>query len=310
MLLLISFSSFAQTISAEVDRDRIFIGEQIVLKLKVSEFNPNSRVVQTWFQLPDTINHLEVVERPNIDTIQVDGIYSLQQRITITSFDSGQWEIPGLTVVVKDRVNNSVITQTTKPLSIQVLPVDVSELKDYHEIKEIIAVEEKNNPLIIGLIAAITILSLFAIYRLSKSRKKVALAKPVIGPTDMSPYEWAISELDKLQRQNLAGKESRAHYDQLTQISRQFFHLQLLQPSLQQTTDEWMVQLQPLRVGHDTKTSFFQVLRLADTVKFAKYIPPATDNEQSITTVKHMLREVVEQQKQFAPNPNAKYKPV
>ncbi len=309
MLLLTSFSLVAQSISAEVDRDRIFIGEQIILKLKVSEFNPNDRIIQTWFHLPDTVKLLEVVEKQNIDTIRVDGIYSLQQRITITSFDSGQWEIPALTLVIRDRINNSVITQTTKPLSLQVLPVDVSELKDYHDIKEIIAVEEKNDPLVIGIIAAITILSLYAIYRLTKSRKQVAAVKPV-AITNMSPYEWALSELDKLEKMNLTGKDSKMHYDQLTQISRQFFHLQLMQPSLQQTTDEWMLQLQPLRVEPGTKTSFFQLLRLADTVKFAKYIPPVADNEQSIATVRHMLREVVEQQKQFAPNPNAKYKPV
>lgn len=64
------------------------------------------------------------------------------------------------------------------------------------------------------------------------------------------------------------------------------------QHSLQQTTDEWMVTLQPLPIDNETKTSFFQVLRLADTVKFARYLPHSRDNETSVEVIKNMLQKV------------------
>jgi hypothetical protein len=53
-----------------------------------------------------------------------------------------------------------------------------------------------------------------------------------------------------------------------------------------------MMTLQPLSVDSETKTSFFQVLRLADTVKFAKYLPHARDNETSVEVIKNMLQKV------------------
>jgi hypothetical protein len=43
-------------------------------------------------------------------------------------------------------------------------------------------------------------------------------------------------------------------------------------------------------MDNDIKTSFFQVLRLADTVKFAKYLPHARDNETSIEVIKNTLQ--------------------
>ena len=79
--------------------------------------------------------------------------------------------------------------------------------------------------------------------------------------------------------------------------------MQLHHKSLQQTTDEWMVNLHALPVNQDTKTSFLQLLRLADTVKFAKYQPPAFENEQSIPVALQMVERVAAETDRIQPNP-------
>ena len=304
VLVLLSVSAFAQTITAEIDRDRIFIGEQVQLQLKITNFDPRDKIIQNWFNLPDTINHLEVVERQKVDTIEVNGMYSFEQKITLTSFDSGQWEIPPLMVIVNDRVNNKINTEASRPLAIQVLPVDVSELADYHDIKEIIEVEEKNNPAIIAIIIVLTLACLFGLYKLAKAKKKSVIARPVLG--NKSPLDWALAELDKLAGQNLSTAiEVKRYYQQLTDICRQFFHQQFQQAALQQTTDEWMLQLQSSPVEAGTKTAFFQMLRLADTVKFAKYLPPSGENEGAVPVAKRMLVEALSQN-HFTSKPQAK----
>ncbi len=283
--------SFAQSIITQVDRDKISIGEQFTLELKVSGLEVAGKAISVWFNMPDTINHLEVIERSKIDTIEVNGAYTFAQKITVTSFDSGSWEIPSLSIVLTERSNNQNITQTTKPIPIEVLPVDVSQLKDYHDIKEILEVKEKNSPLVIGLIIALSLISLIAIYKLASAKKRHAIAKPVVQ-SNLSPLEWAMAELDKLNKEGLTTKDGvKEHYQRITAISRQFFYLQFHGLSLQQTTDEWMLELKSLPAEHDTKTAFFQLLRLADTVKFAKYLPPSADNEQAVSIAKNMIRE-------------------
>lgn len=282
LLVLSSVTSnlFSQTVKAGVDRDKIFIGEQIRLKLALQ----GARAGMTWFNFPDSLNHFEIVNRGKIDTVLNGSTTNYYQIITITSFDSGRWEFPSLFL--------PGLSQPTPPIAIDVLPVDVSKMEDYNDIKDIEEVKQENDWMIVGIIAAVTLLSLVMLYSLFiKKRKVIVESRPVKG--SLSPLDWAVGELNKLKGQTLnTPAEVKRYYSALTDISRTFFYRQLQQHSLQQTTDEWMMTLQPLSVDNQTKTSFYQVLRLADTVKFAKYLPHARDNETSVEVIKNMLQSV------------------
>ena len=284
---------YSQIVQAQVDRDKILIGEQIKLKLTVQTPRPLS----TWFRFPDSLNHFLVTGRSKIDTVRGGKLLNYNQTISITSFDSGRWEFPSLSI--------ASIQQSTPPIAIDVLPVDVSKLMDYHDIKEIEEVKQENNTLIIAIIATLTLLSLALTYLLIRKKKQQYIqARAAKG--NLTPLQWALVELDKLQQQGLYNKSQvKKHFSELTNISRKFFHLELHQPTLHQTTDELMVKLQSLPVDTDAKISFIQLLRLADTVKFAKYLPPVDESERSIETAKHMLHNVA----QLQLNTHAKYQP-
>ncbi len=283
MFLLTQSPVFAQVVKAEVNRDKILIGEQIKLKLTLQ----SEKRIPTWFQFPDSINHLLIVNRTKIDTVLNGRFTNYNQTLTITSFDSGRWEFPSLAV--------ASINKATNPIMIDVMSADISKLQDYHDIKEIEEVKQENNKTIIAIIAAITLLSLIIIYWLIRKKKKISVQAPLLK-NNLSPLQWAMAELDKLQQQKLYNNgQVKKHYTELTNISRNFFHL-LHQPSLHQTTDEWMMSLQSLPVNSESKTSFIQLLRLADAVKFAKYVPPADENENSVETTRTMLNHVAQMQ--------------
>jgi hypothetical protein len=297
LLLIIFYSTTsalkAQMVKAEVDRDKILIGEQIKLKLTVQTDRP----VGTWFQFPDSINHIEVVKRSKIDTLLNGRYTSYIQTINITSFDSGTWQFPALSI--------ATISQSTGPIIINVLPVDVSKLEDYHDIKEIEEVKQENDPVIIAIIVSLTLISIAIVIWLITKKKKLITEVPVLK-SNVSPLQWALTELDKLQQQALyKNNRVKKHYSEVTNISKKFFHLLLQQQSMHQTTDEWMLYLKSIPVDGESKTSFLQLLRLADAVKFAKYHPPMEENEQSIETTKIMLRQVAEWQQ----NSHVKYQP-
>jgi len=280
ILLSIQSNLFSQTVKAEVNRDRIFIGEQIKLKLAVER----GKAGITWFKFPDSLNHLEVTQRSKIDTVLNGSYTNYYQTISITSFDSGRWEFPTLSL--------AGIRQSTSPIAIDVLPVDVSKMQEYNDIKTIEEVELRSNWLIIAIIAAVTLFSVAAVYWLLLRKKKASFSNiPVKG--NVSPLNWALAELSKLNTSRLSSPlEVKKYYSDLTNISRTFFNRQLHQVAEHQTTDEWMVNLQSLPVDNDIKTSFFQFLRLADTVKFAKYLPPSRENETSVDAIKLMLQKV------------------
>jgi len=280
ILLGIQSNLFSQTVRAAVDRDRIFIGEEIKLKLSVE----NGKAGITWFSFPDSVNHLEVTKKSKIDTVSKGGYTNYYQIISITSFDSGRWEFPALSL--------AGVSQATPTITIDVLPIDVSKMQDYNDIKDIEEVPPGNNGLITALIIAITLISIAVIYWLFTKKKKPVRADAGFKEK-LSPLEWAMAELNKLNGRDLhAPVEVKKYYSDLTDISRIFFNRQLQQHSFQQTTDEWMINLQSLQVDNETKSSFFQFLREADAVKFAKYLPPANDNQSSVGAIKQMLQKV------------------
>jgi len=217
------------------------------------------------------------VKRSAIDTLDVDGSTTYIQNIIITSFDSGRWTLPALQLKLQN--GNSVLA--TSSYFIDVLPVDVSNLQQYHEMKDIILVEVKTNWLRVIIFAALLIAMAIFIYYLTK-RKKV---KPVVKqPTaKLSLFEDTIAKLEALQREDLP---ATVFYARLDTICRNYLQEQLYLRALHLTQDELTQQLNVHLQQQDVRIAFYQLLRLINAVKFAKYTPPAAQQTESIDTAK------------------------
>lgn len=281
-LLLLVISAHSQTISASIDRNKILIGEQVTLQLKAEDINSRMSFLQSWFNISDTGSHLQVVKRNTIDTADVGGLTTYVQNITITSFDSGRWRLGPLQLILQDRTTGKQTTLKTDSVVLEVLPVDVSGMQNYHDIKDIIAVEAKPNyTLYIAIVLSAIVLGLL-VWLLIKSmkNKKEAPPKPVYKGT---PLEHALQQIKELQSENLIAKHQvKLFYTRLTDICRNYFSDQLQIRSAQATSNELMILIGVYLQSEKIRTPFFQFLRLADTVKFAKYTPSSEQNNEAV----------------------------
>jgi len=132
VMLYSCLNSFSQKVSATIDREKMLIGEQLELQLKVGDIDRKKTDILKWFSLPDTFNHMEVVTRFPIDTIKLGESFTYIQKIKLTSFDSGYWAFPDMSIVLNNQQSIAAL-----PISVAVLPVDVSNMVDYHDIKDI-----------------------------------------------------------------------------------------------------------------------------------------------------------------------------
>ena len=286
LFLIASSNLFSQKISATVDRDKILIGEQVELKVLVTDVDKNQKNVSQWFSLPDSFNHFEIIKRFPIDTIAVEGSINYSQKIILTSFDSGKWQIP---VIDISFTNNQIIHSDS--IEISVLPVDVSNLKDYHDFKEIVEVKAETDWLFIGAVAALLVVSVILIYGLFRYwKKRKALSKK--GHTQLGIKE-ALEQLDLLQQKGLIEKNRhKLYFTELILICRNFSDTQLQIFSADKTTDEYMLLLKN-KVGNETtQTKYFQLLRLSDAVKFAKFLPSKTDCEEAMADAKKFVQTI------------------
>ena len=265
--LFLSPSAAAQNktvVKATVNRTQILIGEPITLTLETDV--PEHEPIR-FFQL-DSIPHFEFLNRQKIDTVNTGSGTVLTQVMQITSFDSGHWVIPSMSL--------------GENLATDSIPVDVgfspfNPDQPYHDIKEIIEVtpEEKKEQIkwwyfVAGAVSLLLILVL--VFR----RKKKPAAVVVQPPPD--PYREAMEQLKKLQAEKVDAKQ---FYSRLTDIFRIYVFEKKGIHSLQNTTHDLVAQLRSLNMPKDQFEQLEQALMLSDFVKFAKYVP-SPDNDKYV----------------------------
>ena len=259
------------TVRATVDKNKIFIGERIQLTLEADI--PENEPIR--FFIIDTIPHFEL-ERQRIDTAYKSEGTFLKQVISITSFDSGHWVIPALSL-------GEDLKTDTIPVDVVFSPMDSAQ--DYHDIKDIIDVkpagEKKQWWLWYAIGGGALLIILLLVYFLRKKKPVVVATAPVIDP-----YQEAMKQLNKLQQERTDQKQ---YYSQLIDIFRVYADKKKGIHSLQKTTDDLVVQLKAIPISKEQFERLSQALRLGDFVKFAKYIPSTDDDKSVFETIKNSI---------------------
>ncbi len=279
---LLSLFASAQKVTTNTNKSTIRIGEQFELKLSVEPTANSNVLIDTWFNIPDSIQHFEVLQRLPIDTLEIDGFKSYSQKILLTSYDTGTYPLPIFSIVLVDK--KSIATQ---PLPIKVLPVNISNMQDYHDIKEIIDVEPETDWLFWGQIAAALILTLILLFFIIKyliKKKPTKIIKQKVISIDA-----ILLQIDAL-HPLIKTHQYKPLFTQLISITRQFSDVQLQTETLTKTTDEYMVLLKG-KVGNEpTQVQYYQLLRLADAVKFAKFQPAESECLQALQAAKTFVQ--------------------
>ncbi len=271
--------SFSQSVyvKASIDRDKILIGEPIHLKLEVSlPTGTDSK----WFSL-DSIPHFDFIDKAKIDTVNTSISNTYNQVVTITSFDSGRWVIPAISLDLNGR---SYLTDSF-PVSVAFSNFDASQ--DYHDIKDILTVENPSLNYINWILAAITLLSLLALIYFLRKRTHKVTAPVAKTESRLSPFEEAIRSLQELKSRQLPENgQAKTYYTGLNDILRLFITRKLLLTTMQKTSEELILQVRDLGLPKDDFIAMVQTLRLSDAVKFAKYIPGRDDDEESFRNIR------------------------
>lgn len=272
--LLFTFYLAQAQPNAIPDKAAIRIGEPIHVQLTSISATANG-----GFLFPDSIPHFDIWDKgqplKNGDT--------LVQNITITSYDSGQFAFPEISLL------GAAANAHTNSFTVDVQPVNIDSLKDYHDIKNIIEVPPVPQwPYVLG-IGLITLLSIAALYYLLKKAGIKKEGKATFIPRG-NPYERALQSLEKLRETTLdINAQPSLYFTQLTNIYRSYLAESRNWHSLQQTGDELILQAKPI-LNHELFYQFANTIRLADAAKFAKYNPPKEEWEKALDVIKDALK--------------------
>lgn len=280
----------AQTpqVSAKIDSPDILIGQRFHLTLEVQSHPGDAQV--SWTVIPDTFNHIQVLQRDKMDTLTQARETIFSQKITLTSFDSGLWKIPGFLFRVIQKNDSPAVYTSTDSLFVSVNTVPVDTTQPFKPIKAI-----RNVPfdirdyllyILIGLGAAI--LAVILVLYLVK-RKKPQKPPPPPPPRE-KPYDTALKALEKLESEKLWQQDQvKLYYVLLTDILRTYLEDQFGITAPEQTTDELMLSIKKVTVVSQQKDQLESILNTADLVKFAKMQPVASDHEDCMKKALEIL---------------------
>lgn len=283
------------TFKAKFDSATLLMGKTTTLHLEITQ-DKDARGFFPGEQL-DTLNAMvEIAERPAADTTDLgNNRIQINRDLIIQSFDSGMWIIKPIPYVVNGD------TAFCNQLTLKVLPVDVSQMKDINDIKP---VEEVPFNLLdwlpdywwAWLLGLLLIGAGIWAYR-KYYKKGINPLKP--NRKRLPPYEEAMINLQNLKAAQLwqQGQE-KEYFTGLTDILRVYidrrFHINAVEMTSSQIIDT-------LKKNEETKAVNEQlemILEIADIVKFANARPLADDNEvayQRAVNFVEATRPVVEQ---------------
>jgi len=274
-----AYSQAPVSVSDSVDRRSILIGEPIQLTLRADVPTGTNA---TWF-LTDSLAHFEFIEKGKIDSeITVEGKI-FRQHLVITSFDSGRWEIPPLAVAIDTK------KFYTDSITINVDFSKFDPRQDYHDIKDIIEVENPFVRFISWVLSAITFISLLLFVYFLTRRKSIREEVQMLTPR-FSPLEEALKALDALQRKRLAENgEVKTFYMELNEIIRVFVLRKMQIASMERTNEELILQFRGLNLSKEQFSRLAQALRIIDFVKFAKYLPGPNEHQENFEIIKSSI---------------------
>lgn len=271
--LAIAAAAQAQEVklSATASQQRILIGEQLQLTLQATL--PANRTVD-WFQL-DTFPHFEILYRSAIDTQRTANNITLVQNIRITSWDSGRWSIPALSLKRSNR---------TKPITIDVGYSPMAPDQKYNEVKDVLDVQQGSRTTWYWYLIGAGLLLLLVFLLFPGRKKKGAEGKPA-GET---AYRDALKNLDALEKR-AASADSKIFYTDLIQVFRAYLALRKGFYSLSKTTADISTQLPHWGFGGERAAQISDTLQLSDGVKFARFEASADDRKASLKAVRESI---------------------
>lgn len=261
-------------VTTELDKNNILIGDQVTLKISVAP-QPGISVQRVDYSAINAVEGLELLASKAPDTLILGGkTWMTTQELTLTSFDSGYYFIPPVTVHFLEGSRSDSTKSSDLALLVSTIP-NISDSTQLAPIKNIIdepLALSDTLPWMLGLLALIALVIAINYLRKRPTKEKPAPEEPVVV---IPPHITALENLAKLKEEQLWQKgEIKAYHSRLSHIVRAYLEGRFKIPALESTTYEIMQSLQKRSDLADRgMENLRKLLETSDLVKFAKAEP-------------------------------------
>jgi hypothetical protein len=262
-------------LTARVDSLEMLIGDQqnLVIQFKSTE----SVAPDFKTEALDSAQFLEIIQQTPWQRIQEGTGTKIEKNIRFAIFDTGRFVIPAVYAMV----GPDSLTSHPIPLIVYGIEPDSTGLRP---IKGIIREKSNWRDYIWLYIIILGIAIAYGIYRYIQKRKALRPSQ-IIVPVEIlkPPHQIALEKLALLKESRLWEQgEIKEYHSQLTYILREYLEQRYQIPALESTSYEIIKRVQNQLEAADWVQTVYELLNIADWVKFAKGIPEAEANEKAL----------------------------
>ena len=284
----------AQTISvaAYADTTDYLIGDFINYKIEVVT-RKNFEVISPSF--PYTLTQLELILREEPVLTEDEKLKTTIYKFIFAGYDSFRAVIPPVVVMYRTMDDTSFKKIVTDSVVVNVHTVPVSTAEEIKDVKSPIKIPYNWKWLLLW--AAIALLIIIAGYFSYKKYKQKKSEKPVEKKIiTISPHVKALAALIILDNEKLWQKGFiKDYHSRITEIIRTYFEERFDLSAMELTTTETIHHLKSIKEKENILDITYDFLSNADLVKFAKFQPLETVNEEMMKQAKEIIQFTVPQ---------------
>lgn len=295
LLLISSIYTIAQNISAiaSTDTTDYLVGDYINFTITV-KYDKGIRISPPT--LSDNLSNLELIKVLPVTSNAEDELNIQYFNYILTGYDSTNVIIPPIPITYFIGNNSEPQTINTNEVEILIHTLQVNSALDIKDIKAPIRIAF--DWVFWSILFLIVLTVLFIAYLLYKKFFKPKTEVRQIRRTPALPdYIITLRALEELENKKLwqQGKVKEYHYE-ITGIIRQYFEKRYHFNSLEMTTDETIKVLNRVMDNQKMIDTAKNFLYSADMVKFAKFIPLPSVNEEMMKHAYEIVNKTKEEE--------------
>lgn len=288
----VSAQSTVPTIEAKLEPDSIVIGDQFRLNVTVTK-DLVQMVDFPVYEKGMIGENIEILNEGEVDTLARDGrMVTLKKSYLLTCFDQGQYSLGKFPMLYADKnIVDTIWSRDSIVLKVATFDIDTTKQTIYdirEPLRTPVKFGELSGYIIWGLVIA-ALITLLVLYIIKRRKNMPLFGKPT--PAD-PPHVAAIKALEALHHQKVwQNNKHKLYYTRLTDIIREYMEARYLIHALEMTSDEILVVVEQFNLPQESNEELRRLLKIADMVKFAKYIPEPDQNEAAYTAAYYFVEQ-------------------
>jgi len=285
----------AQTITVSVSTDTTdyLVGDYIHYNIEVVT-HKNIQLLQPTF--PDSLSLLELVSVEEPVIIEDDKSKMVNYGFILAGFDSISATIPPVVIEYRSAEDTLYKRIFSDSLTVNIHTVAVSKAEEIKDVKSPITIPYDWKWLLLWIALAVIVvivgIYLYKKYKLKKSEEP--FKKRVVK---IPAHIKALRALNNLEKEQLWQKGSvKEYHSQITEIIRTYFEERFNLAAMELTTTESMLQLSSIKEAKNISDLTFNFLTNADLVKFAKFQPLESVNNEMMTQANDIVQNTIPQE--------------